>query len=348
MEKEREKEWIRRLDKNYNWATKAAVRENAKGRAKGGVIVGIKKSIFTKSVKEWEYGLVLREVNIERGKIINVIITYNNEKMKEVAVELKELYEELMVEGNSIIILGDFNARIGKWRIDEEGELVENRSSADDTLNAEGKRLLELCEIIGGTIKNGDTRGDWEGKQTYVGGEGCSVLDLVIEIENEKGSIVDELKVENRIESDHLPVEVLIGRESIGKRGEKKGRKKVYRLKWDSELKEKYTSEMRERALELESEGKNVQEKWDRLVKIIWEVGKKLKVIREQGGEEGEERDGDIKAQKRRVWTALKKWCNSRDEGDKAELREEKKRLKEIRKIKVEEGRAKKKGEVRE
>lgn len=125
MEKNREKEWIRRLDKNYKWVAKAAVRENTKGRAKGGVLIGIKKNIIIKTVKEWRYGLLLREVNIARGKKINVIIAYNNEKMKEVTEELKELYEELVVEGNTIIIIGDFNARIEKWRIEEEGELVE-------------------------------------------------------------------------------------------------------------------------------------------------------------------------------------------------------------------------------
>lgn len=78
------------------------------------------------------------------------------------------------------------------------------------------------------------------------------------------------------------------------------------------------------------------------MTKSIWGVGKKLKLIKEQGEQEGEEKDGDIKEQKRRVGAALKKWCNSRDEGDKAELREEKKRFKEIKKIKAEERRARK------
>lgn len=37
--------------------------------------------------------------------------------------------------------------------------------------------------------------------------EGGSVLDLVIELENEK-SIIEKLKIEIRIESDHLSVQV--------------------------------------------------------------------------------------------------------------------------------------------
>lgn len=87
----------------------------------------------------------------------------------------------------------------------------------DANLNAERKNLLELCESIGGNIKNGDTKGDWDGKPTFVEGQGCSVFDLVIEIENEKGNTV-----EPRIESDHLPVGIHVGRIGAGKRKRKK------------------------------------------------------------------------------------------------------------------------------
>lgn len=51
-------------------------------------------------------------------------------------------------------------------------------------------------------------------------------MDLVIELENEKGSIIGELRVESRVESDHLPVEMHIGRKSAKKREKKMGERK--------------------------------------------------------------------------------------------------------------------------
>lgn len=49
---------------------------------------------------------------------------------------------------------------------------------------------------------------DWEGEHSYVGEEGSSVLDLIIEIKTERGSTINELRVEPTIESDHLPIEI--------------------------------------------------------------------------------------------------------------------------------------------
>lgn len=172
LEKQKEKMTIKKLDKGYKWIAKAAKRENKKGRAKGGVLVGIKKGVAYKSAKEWGYGIVISEVRIEKGKEANVIVVYNNGKIKEVIGELRKTVEELEGRGGATIIVGDLNARIGKWQINEEGEMIEGRSTADPTVNREGKKLLELCEEIGGTIKNGDTKGDWEGSPTYVGGGG--------------------------------------------------------------------------------------------------------------------------------------------------------------------------------
>lgn len=60
------------------------------------------------------------------------------------------------------------------------------------------------------------------GGKTDVGGEGSSVFDLVIEIENETSSMIIELVVETRIESDHHPVEIYIGRKENSKGNKEK------------------------------------------------------------------------------------------------------------------------------
>lgn len=43
VEREKEKVWIKKLNKDFNWTAKAAERTKTRGRAKGGVMVGIKK-----------------------------------------------------------------------------------------------------------------------------------------------------------------------------------------------------------------------------------------------------------------------------------------------------------------
>ena len=81
-----------------------------------------------------------------------------------------------------------------------------NRKSEDKVVNDEGKKLINFCTEMGLKIRNGDTNGDWDGKLTFIGEGGASVLDLVLEIESEGESIVENLTIKERIESDHLPV----------------------------------------------------------------------------------------------------------------------------------------------
>lgn len=72
-----------------------------------------------------------------------------------------------------------------------------------------------------------------------MGGEESLVLNLVIEIKNEIGSVVEELMIEPRIESDHLRVKISMGRkESTRGIKEEAKEKKEYRLKWEKEMEE--------------------------------------------------------------------------------------------------------------
>ncbi|OXU18855.1 hypothetical protein TSAR_002342 [Trichomalopsis sarcophagae] len=59
LEKNKDSEWLNKLNKEYVWIAREAVREKKKGRAKGGVLVvgvGIKKNIKIDSVEEWKFG----------------------------------------------------------------------------------------------------------------------------------------------------------------------------------------------------------------------------------------------------------------------------------------------------
>lgn len=341
VEKNRENEWIGKKMKQWEWAAKAATRENKKGRAKGGVLVGIKKEFKFEEVVEWKYGLIVKGLEHSRGGKVNIVAGYNNEKMKEVTEELREVIEDIVERGEHVILAGDWNARIGRWMINSEGEKVEERNSVDKVTNKEGEKLLEFCEEIGGVIKNGNINGDWEGKETYIGNENSSVLDIVVEIESGGESVIETMKINPRIESDHLPVEIYLkGRkERTGKEKENRGKKeKEYRLVWSEQKELEYGAKMEERGRDIAKGKMSIQERWDRLKENIWEVGREMKLVKIIKGEEGwKENDEDIREQKKKMWKALKQWLSSKSEEDKMELREERKRLKTILKEKKEE-----------
>lgn len=72
--------------------------------------------------------------------------------MREVVEELRKIVDSLTEKGEAVLLIGDFNARIGRWQINQEGEAREIRESEDLTVNNEGKKLLEFCGEIGGII----------------------------------------------------------------------------------------------------------------------------------------------------------------------------------------------------
>ncbi|KAL6419614.1 hypothetical protein ACFW04_013702 [Cataglyphis niger] len=166
------------LPKGYRWEVQLAERRNKKGRAIGGMLLGIKK-----------------ELKIEKVKVV---------KRNGLGIERMERKEE----NGYILIGGDFNARtsegggvISKGYEEEEGV---GRKSRDKRINKEGKELLRWIKKAGWTIFNGCTKGDIEGEWTYTGGSGNSVIDYVMGDEDTRMQ-VDEVMGDNT-DFDHHPI----------------------------------------------------------------------------------------------------------------------------------------------
>lgn len=106
------KDKIQKILEEYNLETVEARKENIKGRAKGGILLGIRKGLAEaqKTIKETEEVLAI-EVVIKRVKT-RIIITYMNENKERNWKDIKEVIEE--DERIGTIIGGDFNARIGE------------------------------------------------------------------------------------------------------------------------------------------------------------------------------------------------------------------------------------------
>lgn len=83
------------------------------------------------------------------------------------------------------------------------------RQSKDGKINSMGIKLIKFIEETGCSIFNGNTRGNEEGEYTFTGGKRCSVIDYVIE-DKEMKKKIKRLRIENKVDMDHHPVEVWI------------------------------------------------------------------------------------------------------------------------------------------
>lgn len=207
-------------------------RRNRKGRAMGGIILGIRKDIALEIKQaEWkEEGIVTGKVVVgkEKWRIVGVYVREDREKKLE---ELRKWLEGEEGEEITAIIGGDFNAKTGEMGgriVMEEGEEDDkNRNCKDKKVNKEGWRLVEVLEEAGWSILNGSTKGDEKGEYTYTGGKGNTVIDYVIGDERIREEVV-RLEVGEETDSDHHPVVCWIkgavkGRKEKVKKGSKKG-----------------------------------------------------------------------------------------------------------------------------
>ncbi|CAL1672496.1 unnamed protein product [Lasius platythorax] len=76
--------------------------------------------------------------------------------------------------------------------------------------------MLTRMEEKGWSIMN-RSKGDESELWTYVGGKGTSVIDYVVANEMEEEDI-QEMRIGDRTESDHLPLEVRIQGPTVGRR----------------------------------------------------------------------------------------------------------------------------------
>lgn len=78
--------------------------------------------------------------------------------------------------------MGDCNARIGEKQVLPEEVLGKDincfRKSRDQILNKNGEQFIDLCNDHNLVILNGRITGFSEGHYTFIGGQGCSVIDF--------------------------------------------------------------------------------------------------------------------------------------------------------------------------
>ena len=127
---------------------------------------------------------------------------------------------EIFSSLGSILLMGDLNARTGKYShsVCKEGNnLIANdesefslcptqRNSFDNELNGHGKRLLEICKSADLRILNGRVSGDSLGRVTFHGKNGVSVVDYAVCDQDLLSHVANFVDKDPLHLSDHSPI----------------------------------------------------------------------------------------------------------------------------------------------
>lgn len=134
---------------------------------------------------------------------------------------------------------------------------------------------------------NDKTEGDKQGKLTFTGGrDECvgSVLDLILEVEREK-QCVSRMKILERIESDHLPLEFTFKKTGHAERGTESGEqceaedlRKIgeVKLRWDNKKAMEYGNAILKGQQQINEDEKVT---WGNIVEKVKEAAKEAGMI---------------------------------------------------------------------
>ena len=253
------------MPQGWKWKYSPALRSNNKGRAKGGIITGVKESFKEIGDGCTTHNILERRIEIGSSKW-KVFTIYNPEGGEEFWKELNEKLDDL--EKDKIIIGGDFNGKEGSIIYTQENE--NERQSKDKVINKQGSIMIKECTERGWHILNGNMINDEKGEFTYIGETGESVIDYGVVNEWALSEVVS-FSIKDKSYSDHLPivVEIKNGNHKL----ESKMKKEEKRIKhiWDDEGIKNY----REYTARLTFENHSVDEDLTELLNVVKKNSKK-------------------------------------------------------------------------
>ncbi|XP_011684741.1 PREDICTED: uncharacterized protein LOC105448076 [Wasmannia auropunctata] len=219
-------------------------------------------------IRDYEKKLAEQEERIEELE--------NREKGREFRGEVESGGGRNEKEGR-ILIGEDFNIRTGELGGScEEGDF--ERFSKDKVIGNGGKEFIEWVEERGWKILNGKTEGDWEGEYTYVCARGSTVIDYVI-VNEESENCIKKFKIGERVDSDHLPLEVEIRMEEEESREEGKisedeeEEEEMEVIIWNKEVIKSYNEQTKEWSGEEridEQEANSVEYRWEEIKQVVY------------------------------------------------------------------------------
>ena len=125
------------------------------------------------------------------------------------------------------------------------------RNSEDTILNNYGKKLLHMCSTLGLCMLNGICKGDQKGLYTYISDTGNSVNDYVLVSVEVLHDLLNmsTLKIVDRIESDHMPLEFTLNfkqviTSSVNNKEMDKQEIKVTKYTWNNDFSNTFLSNL--------------------------------------------------------------------------------------------------------
>lgn len=199
------------------------------GRVKGGLVTLIStrlRAIF-KKLDPLDHLATAVQVQWRTHSLllINVYLPPQREKrlIRNTWAQLEQYLDKLSNQfpDASVVVAGDLNARTGQSDealyahfhetapIIEEAHSIPARISKDKGCNYAGLCLLHLVNKLDLVILNGRTEGEKVGEFTFISNNGASTIDYII-VSYDLQNKVLECKVEERLDSDHLPLSALV------------------------------------------------------------------------------------------------------------------------------------------
>lgn len=191
-----------------------AIRSNLHGRASGGILYGIKKSLWGNLInfKIIESKIIFHMVSNNINYYIIPIYLNCNDWLSDFD-ELVEFMNNTSLD--NVLIVGDLNARIGEYQNSSANilrarvALAESRCSRDKVYNRNGRSLTDFFEVFGLFVLNGSSNSDACGEFTFVSGQGQSVIDFAA-ISGDWLNIIDDFEVALVNYSAHFPIVIKI------------------------------------------------------------------------------------------------------------------------------------------
>jgi len=218
---------IKGFDCNHIFGNKS--RTTVKGRYSGGLAVYFKSylSEYINVVKKSQEGLLWLKISpniLHSDKPAFVCHAYIPPTMSTVLndVDLFDMiendYNHFSLEGD-VYICGDLNARtsdlfdffifdryVGQNLQISDDVIIPNRFNLDKTVDAYGRKLLDLCISTGLLIVNGRHSYDQNGEFTFCSDRGSSTVDYLLTVFDNFDSIESFNIIEFNEFSDHAPV----------------------------------------------------------------------------------------------------------------------------------------------
>lgn len=162
--------------------------------------------------------------------------------------------------------------------------------------------MLSISEQNGWEILNGNKTGDEEGNWTCIKSNGESVIDYGI-VNEEAWEEIEEFKIADRVDSDHMPLEISIKGRTIDETKEQTRR--IEKNNWNEEGIRKYREKVEKRTFQAQGIDNKVTE----LITAIKETTDKRKIVRREANTQRNNWwDKECCEKKKQVKEALKQY----------------------------------------